>query len=273
VRCPICHEPFRLDQRRVICGAGHSFDVARQGYVNLIATGTPTGTADTAAMVAARERFLAAGHFARLAELIGRVAVEHSAPQHPGIVVDLAGGTGYYLAAVLDRLVGRVGLCLDLSTPALRRAARAHPRGAALGADTWLRLPIAAHVATTVLSVFGPRNAAEIERILAPHGLLITASPLPEHLQQLVGPLGMIGIDPHKGQRQAATFERFQSVGSDVLTYELSLDHDDAAAAVAMGPSAVHVDAVTLASRIQALPDPVAVTVAVQVTTYAPPDH
>jgi 23S rRNA (guanine745-N1)-methyltransferase len=269
VRCPNCRGTFRLDARRLICDSGHSFDVARQGYVNLIAAGTQTGTADTAAMVSAREHFLARDHFRPIAERLARLAAQHHAPEPRGVVVDLAGGTGYYLAAVLEQLAGQVGLCLELSTPALRRAARAHPRAAVLGADVWQRLPLATGVATTVLSVFGPRNAAEIERILGSgDGLLITVSPMPEHLQELVGPLGMIGIDPHKARRHAATFERFRQSASEVLTYELTLGHRDATEIVAMGPSAVHVDAATLARRVQALPEAMAVTVAVQINSY-----
>ena len=86
----------------------------------------------------------------------------------PGLVVDLAGGTGHYLAGVLDALPHRNGACLDLSVPALRRAARAHPRAAALGADVWRPLPLADRSAALALGIFGPRNAAETGRILGP---------------------------------------------------------------------------------------------------------
>jgi SAM-dependent methyltransferase len=95
----------------------------------------------------------------------------------PGLVADLAGGTGYYLAGILDALPHRHGACIDLSVPALRRAARAHPRAAALGADVWQPLPLADRSAALVVSIFGPRNAAETGRILIPGGTLIIATP------------------------------------------------------------------------------------------------
>ena len=103
-------------------------------------------------------------------------------------MLDLAGGTGYYLARVLDALDGRLGACVDLSAPALRRAARAHPRAAAFGADAWQPLPFADGAAALVLSVFGPRNPAEIRRVLAPGGTLIVAAPGPDHLWNCASP-------------------------------------------------------------------------------------
>ncbi|MGI8879020.1 MAG: putative RNA methyltransferase, partial [Jatrophihabitans sp.] len=99
LRCPSCAGSLRSDGTRVHCPHGHSFDIARQGYVNLTAGGTQARTGDTAAMVAARERFLATGHYGPLADRLARVSLHHDQGA-PGLVLDLAGGTGYYLRAV-----------------------------------------------------------------------------------------------------------------------------------------------------------------------------
>ena len=64
--CPLCAGGLRLDLRQVRCVSGHTFDVARQGYLNLSGRGTPRN-ADTSAMVAARERFLAGGYYEAIA--------------------------------------------------------------------------------------------------------------------------------------------------------------------------------------------------------------
>jgi 23S rRNA (guanine745-N1)-methyltransferase len=267
LRCPVCGSPMSLRGAQLACRRHHHFDVARHGYVNLGAGRADPGTGDSAAMVAARDRFLGRGHYQPLAAAVRSLAARYDSAGK-GLVVDLAGGTGHYLAEILDALPGRPGLCIDLSVPALRRASRAHARAAALAADIWQRLPLAAHSAAVVLSVFGPRNAAEIDRILTADGALIIAAPGADHLKELRRPLGMIGIDPGKARRLANAFGRYATCGVTPVKYQLSLDHADLAALVTMGPSARHVTPQALADRIRALPDPVAVTADLQIRAY-----
>jgi 23S rRNA (guanine745-N1)-methyltransferase len=270
LRCPVCAGPLHLGGRRLACGRDHSFDIARHGYVNLTAGRAGPGTADTSAMVAARERFLGCGHYQPLAAALQSFAVRHD-PGVPGLVADLAGGTGYYLAGILDALPHRPGACIDLSVPALRRAARAHPRAAALGANVWQPLPLADRSAALALSVFGPRNAAETGRILIPGGTLIVAAPGPGHLRELQRPLGMIGIDQRKAQRLAGTYRDYTRSGAASVNYRLSLDHADLTALVSMGPSARHITPLALAARINSLPSPLTVTVDLQIRAFRRP--
>jgi 23S rRNA (guanine745-N1)-methyltransferase len=273
VRCPVCAGQVLVGDDRVSCGRGHSFNIARQGYVSLTSGRDGPGTGDSAAMVLARDRFLGAGHYRPVADALSAVAGTALAAQAdqggPGLVLDLAGGTGYYLAVVLDALGSRLGACVDLSAPALRRAARAHPRAAALGADAWRHLPLADGSAALVLSVFGPRNPAEIRRVLAPDGTLVVATPGPGHLTELRRPLGLIGIDELKGARLAEAFGDYASTAVTSVRYQLRLGHADLTDLVAMGPSARHIGPDELAARVAVLsPAPVTVTVDVEVRSY-----
>jgi 23S rRNA (guanine745-N1)-methyltransferase len=218
-------------------------------------------------MVAARDRFLGSGHYRRIADATAALAARHD-PAGPGLVVDLAGGTGYYLAGVLDTLRERDGLCVDLSAPALRRAARVHPRVAAAGADVWRPLPLADSCAAHVLSVFGPRNAAETSRLLVPGGTLTIAAPGANHLRELRERLGLIGIDQRKQDRIASAFRDYAQLGETGVRFELELDHAGLAALVAMGPSARHITPEELTGRVDALPALVPVTVDVQVSAW-----
>jgi 23S rRNA (guanine745-N1)-methyltransferase len=262
--CPHCGAALALDGATARCGNGHAFDVARQGYLNLLA-GSRHPEGDSAAMVDARERFLAAGHFAPLEQAVADAA--HAAV--PGAIVELGAGTARYLAATLDALPGRIGLALDTSAPALRRAARAHPRAAAIGADAWGRLPLRDGTAAVVLSVFAPRNGAEIARVLAPGGALVVAAPTGRHLAELVATLDLVTVDPHKRDRLAGRLDPYlRPDGAQTVEFPLALDHDDAAALVGMGPSARHAAAEDLRARIAALPEPVAATASVTVSVH-----
>jgi 23S rRNA (guanine745-N1)-methyltransferase len=281
--CPYCGDGVRRAGGSLRCPAGHTFDIARQGYVSLLPAGATGGVGDSAAMVQARAGFLAAGHFAPLArELAGAVAGELSgavadAAGVSGCVADAGAGTGYFLAAVLDRCPDRAGLALDVSKFALRRAARAHPRIGAAGCDVWRRLPVADGAAAAALSVFAPRNGAELRRILHPRGRLLVVTPEPGHLGELIGPLGLLSVDRHKDERLAGQLGGYFTVtGRQSHVRRLRLPHPQVATLVAMGPSARHLDAATVAARLARLPDPVPVTLAVTLSVYkvqAPADH
>jgi 23S rRNA (guanine745-N1)-methyltransferase len=103
LRCPVCGSSMSLSGAQLACRRSHSFDLARQGYVNLCAGRAGPGTGDSSAMVAARDRFLGRGHYRPLAASVRSLAAQCDRAG-PGLVVDLAGGTGYYLAEILDAL-------------------------------------------------------------------------------------------------------------------------------------------------------------------------
>lgn len=268
VHCPVCGAGLDLDGRQARCPRRHSFDVARQGYLNLAGSGRRRITGDTAEMVGARERFLARGHYAPIATTVAAALRVLAAP---GMVVDLAGGTGYYLGAALDVLPDRHGIAVDCSVPALRRAARAHPRGAALGADVGGPLPLATGSAAAVLSVFGPRNPAEMRRLLAPGGLVVAVTPTGAHLRELIGPLGLLTVGPAKTRRLATDLAGLIPLGTHPVSATLRLTPEEITDLVAMGPSARHVPAGLLAERVATLPAPVAVTCSVEVSTFRAP--
>jgi 23S rRNA (guanine745-N1)-methyltransferase len=273
--CPVCAAPLAAepDDGGLRCEEGHRFDRARQGQVSLLAPGHRPPSGDSAQMVADRVAFLKGGHYAGLtAALADAMADARAAGDPPRTALDLGGGTGHHLAGVLDRLPDAVGVVLDSSRYAARRAARAHPRALAVVADAWNRLPVADRAVDRVMVVFAPRNGPEIARVLRPGGLLVVVTPAADHLTELIGPLGLLRVDPDKAARLAATLEpHLRPEGVTGHREELLLDRSAVATLVGMGPHARHLSREVVQAAVGALPQLVPVTLAVDISTYRPP--
>lgn len=258
--CPSCGRAVELAATAVRCPEGHSFDVARQGYVSMLSGRRPP-SGDTPEMVAARERFLAGGHFAPLRDAVVEAAVAVDAP---GCVVDAGAGTGHYLTAVLDALPDGRGIALDSSATALRRAARCHPRAGAVACDVWAGLPVRSGAAGVLLNVFAPRNGTDMRRVLAPGGAIVVAAPTGRHLHELVESLGLLRVDESKEQRVSDALEpSFVEAESTLVEHTMTLRPAEVADVVAMGPSAHHV-----AAAPEDLPVETVVTCSVRVSTF-----
>ncbi|MBB5851791.1 putative RNA methyltransferase [Amycolatopsis umgeniensis] len=266
LRCSVCGDPVGSSERTVRCERGHSFDVAKQGYVNLLHARIPAGTADTAPMVTARVDLLSSGVYLPLADALAKVASEQV---KDGLIIDAGAGTGYYLAHVLDAVPAAHGLALDVSAVALRRAARAHTRASAAVWNLWEPWPVADSSSSLILNVFAPRNAPEFHRVLAADGLLAVATPNPGHLREL-GDL-VISVDGGKDARLEETLgERFDRVDRREVTERVTLSPAQIRQVVEMGPSAHHLHRGGRRERLDAITEPVDVTTSFSVTLYRP---
>ncbi|MEQ4565661.1 methyltransferase domain-containing protein [Paenarthrobacter sp. CAP02] len=249
LRCPVCHGPFRLLEkplRTLSCPSGHLFDAARQGYFNLLTGKGTVFEADSAAMVAARQRFLDAGHYDDLAEAVSKsVRTVLHGPE--SLVLDAGTGTGHYLhRAIQGSSASAVGL--DISKFALRRAARLNPDVANLVWDIWRPLPLADDTVDAVMVVFAPRNPAEFARVLRPGGTLVVVTPRPGHLEGIAERAGMLGIEEGKAERLAESLRgHFTSTSSTDLDIPLTLRGPEMADLAFMGPAGHHLTPVRLA--------------------------
>lgn len=230
--CLVCGQHLTQASGAMICPDGHSYDIAKQGYVNLLGHAPPKN-ADTAAMLDARARFLGHGLYDQVADAIV------DAVRGRTRIVDVGAGTGYYLAHVLDELPEAHGLATDVSVAAAKRAARAHPRAGAIVADTWAGLPIRDGAADAVMCVFAPRNAQEFARILQPGGTLVVAVPTPLHLEELRERHHLLDVAADKVEGVIGAFPGWPS---SVWTeeYQIGLDQEQASDLIAMGPNAFH---------------------------------
>lgn len=261
------------DFSRLVSESGHSYDVARQGYVTLAGGAGLRYSGDDAQMIADRETFLSGGHFAPFVEAV----TEHvqdvvdqaglSDDAQP-VVCEIGAGTGYYLSHTLDSVAGSRGIGIDVSVHAAKRLAKCHPRVGAVIADAWARLPIADNSVDAITVIFAPRNAAEFARILKPKGQVIVLTADTGHLAELREPLGIIDVEAGKVDRmieQAAG--HLKPVGErDLVEFEMLLDQKSIASQIGMSPSVRHIKPEALAERIAALPEQMKVTARAKIT-------
>jgi len=255
------------DFSRLVSESGHSYDVAKQGYVTLAAGAGLKHKGDDMDMVNARETYLAMGHFAPFVEAVtGAVqdALDSAslAESTPASLLEVGAGTGYYLAHTLDSIAEARGVGLDISPHAAKHLAKCHPRVGAVVADVWERLPIQDESVDAISVVFAPRNPAEFQRVLAPGGQVIVLTPGAGHLDELREPLGILGVEEGKVERMYEQAEGFLEQAADPvdISFPIELDKASVAAQVGMSPSARHISAGELAERMAALPPTLTVT-------------
>jgi 23S rRNA (guanine745-N1)-methyltransferase len=245
LRCPVC----RLDllastAGALVCSNRHSFDLARDGHVNLLdgRRRSLTARGDSAEQLGHRAAFLEAGHFNPVASAIA-AHVAHAAPVEGWRVLDAGGGTGHHLAGVSAALGAPViGLGFDIAKAAAERAARRWRELAFAVADVWAEWPVRDEAADLVLSIFAPKNFAEMSRVLRSGGWLALVYPGPNHLAELVGRFGLLQQHAGKSGRYAEATRRWVGPSTTVrLVRRVSLDRESVRHAVLMGPNARHI--------------------------------
>jgi SAM-dependent methyltransferase len=170
------------------------------------------------------------------------MTVAEAVPEGTGPVVDAAAGTGAYLSAALNASIEqRVGIAVDLSKSCARAAVRSHPRVVSVVADLWAQIPVVDHSADAVLSVFAPRNVAETARVLRRDGRWVIVTPNPDHLAEIVEPMGMLRVGDAKTERLAADLAAsFEVCSHERVTAHLDLTARRLADIAGMGPAGFH---------------------------------
>jgi 23S rRNA (guanine745-N1)-methyltransferase len=179
-----CGLALSREERRMVCPRGHSFDIARSGYINLVQPQDRRSKqpGDSAAAVGARRRL----HDRGVTEpLLGGIA--ELARASPGdIVLDAGCGDGFYLGS-MARQIGFQAHGVDISTPAIDAAARRYPDCEWIAANADRFVPYADRSFSLVLSITARMNAGEFRRVLRDDGRLLVAIPAPDDLIELRG--------------------------------------------------------------------------------------
>ncbi len=179
ILCPICGDVLENRGNCLCCARRHSFDIARQGYVNLLPVQQKhsLNPGDTAPQVRSRREFLAAGFYAPIADAVCDLAKKHGCA---GPILDVGCGEGYYSARLKEAL-GAELVGLDISKEAVRYAAGRHKDALWLCA-TAAHLPLADNSIGLLTSLFAVTLPEEFLRVLRPDGAFIQVLAAADHL-------------------------------------------------------------------------------------------
>ena len=231
--CPVCREALSLSSKTWRCVNNHSYDVAKQGYVNLhvVQHKHSKNPGDTPESVQARRTFLSAGYYAPLQQAV----VDKIRELRIENLLDIGCGEGYYTDAMQKEVLQCVGV--DIAKNAVQVAAKLNQ------AVTWVvgtgaTLPVLDDSVDLCTSLFSPIPQEEILRVLKPKAYLMIVTPAPEHLYAMREGLfdEVKPHEPHKFVEQLET--HFELIERPIVESIFSLEQDQLKNLIAMTPYA-----------------------------------
>ena len=231
INCPVCRDPLQVEGKTYRCANNHCFDLAKEGYLNLLLSHQrkSKNPGDDKAMIQARRRFFDSGAFDPVTK-----AIQHSTSNipHPTIL-DCGCGEGHFLGALNGQRFG-----VDVSKEAIRCAAKRYKDATWVVANGMRELPFADRSMDCILSVLAPRNTVEFARILKPEGKLVLGVPGPNHLIELRTLLNASTGDFEEKADEAAAKCAPQFVGTqrDALSYSQLINCEQIADLIQMTP-------------------------------------
>lgn len=217
--CPICSAPLKRGEHTYTCPGGHCYDIAREGYVNLLPANRKHAKdpGDDRAMVAARTRFLDGDHYAPLRAALCRLI----AAREPKTLLDAGCGEGYYTAGVCaalrEKAPGLLAAGVDLSRAALKKAAR-RDKNTEFAVASVYRLPAADRSVDLLLNCFAPLALDEFRRVLRPGSGFLYVVPGAKHLWELKQ---VLYDRPYENPEEEIPYEGFTY--EDVVPVEFSM--------------------------------------------------
>jgi len=245
--CPLCCEPFVQEQQVLRCTNRHSFDIAREGYVNLVRKQLP---GDTKEMLLARRAVFEQGLYQPLSDALNTLLLARLSSLAVVRYFDAGCGEGYYQSRLYEALLAgetaAISMGCDISREGIRLAARRYPESFFQVANIKERLPLADQGLDLLLNIFAPRNTPEFARVLATDALLVIVIPGPLHIQQLRSALHLLTIEEQKEQHVIEQFTeegQFTLLTSESVTYDLTLAEEALTRVVMMTPNYWHLTA------------------------------
>jgi 23S rRNA (guanine745-N1)-methyltransferase len=225
--CPVCGGALTLGAGAAFCSNAHSFDRARNGYLNLLLRRQSAEPGDSAAMLQSRRTFLQAGFYDAMSSAANDAAAGILAGRTHAHVADIGCGEGFFTAR-LKRALGdakSIAVCygVDISRPGVRMAT-SYDREIYWVVASLHRSPFLPRSLDAVLSMFAPIDAADMRRVVRDDGALATVTPGPDHLDGLRALLYK-DVQPHSPiPALMAGDTLFEPSGSTRIRYPIVVD-------------------------------------------------
>ncbi|MDW6003599.1 23S rRNA (guanine(745)-N(1))-methyltransferase [Vibrio mangrovi] len=238
-QCPLCDTPLQKESGSFRCTNHHQFDIAKEGYVNLMPVQHKRSKdpGDNKEMMQARRHFLEQGYYAAMRNRVAQICTQFIA-QPASLLLDIGCGEGYYTTHVAETLHTNAPdlhvYGLDVSKPAIRYAAKRYPNCRFCIASSH-RLPFAKQSVDAILRIYAPCKAEELQRCLKTDGILVTVTPAARHLYQLKE---LIYQEVRLHDEQAESIEGFVPVHEEQLHYPMQMNGTDACNLLQMTPFA-----------------------------------
>lgn len=238
-QCPLCHQPLTLTDKTFKCENNHQFDMAKEGYVNLMPAHHKRSKdpGDNKEMMQARRRFLEGNYYDPMRQEVARLCSKYTeGTSHQ--LLDIGCGEGYYTDQVQKTLQTKdkdaVTFGLDISKIAIRYASKRYP-DCQFSVASSHRLPFSDQSLDVVLRIYAPCKAEELRRVVKDNGVVITVTPAGRHLYQL---RERIYQDVRLHNEEPEAIEGYQLEDQQQLNYVMDLKNGDAFDLLQMTPFA-----------------------------------
>lgn len=218
--CPLCNEKMHVEEEgHVICGNLHSFDIAKQGYVNFMIN--PSASMYSKSLFESRQEVINSGLYnplqQRIADYIGDQAKT---------ILDTGCGEGSHLEKISGLLKQQVvGVGIDISKEGIQAAAKFYERKIWCVGDL-AHSPYREHSFDCILNILSPANYEEFSRLLKPGGKVIKVVPQSQYLKEIrKQAFANSDKENYTNEHTVKRFkEHFSNVDQERLTYTLPLN-------------------------------------------------